>query len=58
MTFARPVFGIVSKADLAQSEQDINTACEVLKCAGAERVFIVSAAKNTGLDSLCEYLRG
>ena len=57
MTFARPVFGIVSKSDLAVNEEDINIASEVLRSAGAERIFAVSAAKNTGLDELRGYLR-
>jgi len=58
MTFARPVFGIVSKSDLAEKEEDINIAAEVLKSAGAQRIFTVSAAKNTGIDELREYLAG
>jgi len=58
MTFARPVFGIVSKSDLAKNDEDIKTADEVLRSAGAQRIFIVSAARNTGIGELREYLRG
>jgi len=58
MTFARPVFGIVSKSDLARNDEDIRIADEVLRCAGAQRTFVVSAAKNTGIDELREYLGG
>ena len=58
MTFARPVFGIVSKSDLAKSEEDIDMAVEVLISAGAERIFVVSAAQNTGLDELRKFLGG
>ena len=58
MTFARPVFGIVSKADLAKSERDVRFASEVLKRAGAGRIFVVSAVESTGLEELREYLSG
>jgi len=58
MTFARPVFGIVSKADLAKSDAEILFASEVLERAGAGRIFVVSAAQNSGLEPLREYLGG
>lgn len=55
-TFAKPVFGVVSKADLAQSQADIDFATEILKSAGVERVFVVSAVQSTGLEPLLEFL--
>lgn len=57
-TFARPVFGIVSKADLATGEGDVQFAREILERAGVERVFVVSATENTGTQPLLEYLSG
>ena len=55
-TFAKPVFGVVSKADLAESEEDIRFAREILERAGVDRVFVVSAVENTGLEPLLDYL--
>lgn len=56
LSFARPVFGIISKSDLAASEADVEFARETLLRAGAERVFMISAKAGTGLEPLLEYL--
>ena len=56
ISFARPVFGIVSKTDLAKSKEQIVFAKELLQRAGVERVFEVSATQGTGLEPLMEYL--
>lgn len=55
-TFAKEVFGIVTKADLAKSERDLEFAKGVLRQAGVSRVFVVSALENTGIEPLMEYL--
>ncbi len=55
-TFAKPVFGVVSKADLATGDGDIAFAREILERAGVERVFVVSAVDGTGVDGLEAYL--
>ena len=57
-TFARPVFGVVTKADLAAGGGDVRFAAEILERAGVERVFVVSARENTGLGPLLAYLGG
>jgi ethanolamine utilization protein EutP len=56
LSFARPVFGIVSKADLAASEADIAFPRDALLRAGAGRVFTVSAKDGTGLQELMDSL--
>lgn len=55
--FAKPVIGIVSKADLARSEEDINFASDILVRAGVEQVFVVSSIENTGIQPLLDYLQ-
>ena len=55
-SFAQPVFGIVSKADLAASKEDVQFAVDVLKRAGAGRVFVVSAINNTGIKQLYNFI--
>lgn len=55
-TFAKDVFGIVTKADLATSEADIEFASGILRQAGVSRVFVVSALENTGIEPLMAYL--
>ena len=55
-TFAKPVFGIVTKTDLATSPDDIGHAREALVRAGAEPIFEVSALTGDGLAPLADYL--
>lgn len=55
-TFAKPVFGIVSKVDLAKSEKDIEFSRGILQRAGAEQIFEVSSLEGTGLQPLIDYL--
>jgi len=57
-TFAKPVFGIVTKIDLAQNEAEIAQAREALERAGADPVFEVSAVNGTGLEPLWQFLQG
>ena len=53
--FQIPVIGVVSKTDLG-TEQDIRYGEEILKMAGADRVFRVSAYTDEGVKELREYL--
>jgi len=56
VTFAKPVFGIVSKIDLAENDQDIAYARTALERAGADPIFEVSAVSREGLGALSDYL--
>ena len=51
--FTKPVIGIVTKSDLGG---DVKKACEILKNAGAEQVFVVSSYENEGIEELVKYL--
>lgn len=51
--FSKPVIGIVTKADLGGNPEK---AKEILEMAGAEKVFIVSAYENKGVEKLVKYL--
>lgn len=55
-TFPKPVIGIITKADLAKSEDDIEHAREILLQAGVQRVFVVSSVENTGISELLDFL--
>ncbi|MCL2316555.1 MAG: EutP/PduV family microcompartment system protein [Actinomycetia bacterium] len=55
-TFAKPVFGVVTKTDLAAGAGDIALARDTLRRAGADPVFEVSAVAGDGLDCLWAYL--
>ena len=47
--FCKPVFGVVTKADVA-SESQIKKAIEQLKMAGAQKTFVVSSVTGKGID--------
>ena len=51
--FSKPVIGIVTKTDLGGNTEK---AKEILEMAGAEKVFIVSAYENKGIEELVKYL--
>jgi len=55
--FAKPVIGIVSKVELAQSDEDIARARDYLQTAGVERIFEVSSIENVGVEELETYLK-
>jgi len=57
-TFDKPVFGVVSKCDLATGPADIAHARGALVAAGAEPIFEVSALNGVGLGDLRAYLEG
>lgn len=54
--FPKEIIGIVTKTDLAKSEQELLHARDVLQNAGAGRIFEISAVRNTGMDELLAYL--
>ena len=55
-SFPIPVAGVVSKTDLA-GEQQIEQERELLRLAGADPIFPVSAFTGDGMDALLSYLR-
>ncbi len=55
-TFNKPVFGVVTKTDLAHKPEDIERARQVLADSGADPIFEVSAVENSGLEALWVYL--
>ncbi|MDR1266191.1 MAG: EutP/PduV family microcompartment system protein [Propionibacteriaceae bacterium] len=55
-SFAKPVFGIVTKADLARERSVWEAAREPLRRAGADPVFVLSAWSGQGLAGLAAYL--
>ena len=55
VSFSSPVIGVVSKIDIAKKEQ-IAQAEELLRLAGADPVFPVSAFTGEGMDELAAYL--
>ncbi|MDR1768475.1 MAG: EutP/PduV family microcompartment system protein [Propionibacteriaceae bacterium] len=57
-TFAKPIFGVVTKTDLAVGDEQLEYARSVLETGGAARVFAVSAFTGDGVPELLEYLGG
>ena len=53
--FNKPALGIVTKADIASSEQ-IENAKKFLTAAGASRIFVTSSVSGEGVDELLEFL--
>lgn len=51
----RPVIGIVTKSDLANASR-ISTVQSWLTQAGAEHIFTTSAATNSGVDEMFDFL--
>ncbi len=54
--FAKPVIGIVTKVDLAESDKDIERAERELRMAGAKHIFYISSVEETGIEELRAYL--
>ena len=54
--FSIPVAGVVSKIDQASPAQ-VEQAAQLLKLAGADPIFPVSALTGAGMDPLLDYLR-
>ncbi|UNK16862.1 EutP/PduV family microcompartment system protein [Paenibacillus sp. N3/727] len=55
--FAKPVIGIVTKVELAKTDEDIAEARSFLQAAGVERIFEVSSMQHVGVDELRAYLK-
>jgi ethanolamine utilization protein EutP len=53
-TFSKPVIGVVTKTDTAQSDSE--RAADVLREAGAQQIFLTSAVSGEGVDALGRYL--
>lgn len=54
-TFLMDVIGVITKIDIATEEQ-ITRGKELLRLAGTDKVFAVSAVTGEGMDLLTEYL--
>lgn len=55
--FGRPVAGVVTKSDLAPTPQAIGEAIQLLELAGAQPIFVVSAATGSGMAELTDFLQ-
>ncbi len=55
-SFAKPVIGIVSKIDMA-TEDEIADAVNLLKMAGAEKIFKVSSYDGSGIKEIAAFLQ-
>lgn len=53
--FLMEVIGVVTKIDIATEEQ-VSRGEELLRLAGTEKIFTVSAITGEGMDALAEYL--
>ncbi|WP_028546177.1 EutP/PduV family microcompartment system protein [Paenibacillus taiwanensis] len=54
--FAKPVIGIVTKVELAQSREEVEQARAYLQAAGVEAIFEVSTIEDVGVEALQQYL--
>ncbi|MCG7405860.1 EutP/PduV family microcompartment system protein [Paenibacillus sp. ACRRX] len=54
--FAKPVIGIVTKVELAQSRDEVAQARAHLQAAGVEAIFEVSTIEDIGVEALQHYL--
>ena len=54
-TFLMDVIGVITKIDIASQEQ-IERGRELLRLAGTDRIFAVSAVTGEGMDALANYL--
>lgn len=54
--FSKDTIGIVTKTDLAETDEQITRAEEHLKRAGATTIFHVSAVNDSGTEDIVEYI--
>jgi len=54
--FAKDCIGIVTKIDIAHSEDKIEYARDILRKAGVSRIFEVNTLDGTGIEELIKYL--
>lgn len=55
--FAKPCIGLVTKVDLAESEEQLRNAEEVLEMAGCSAIIRTSSFEHTGVDQVLEYIQ-
>ena len=56
--YGRPVIGVVSKIDAAPDGQAVEDARMLLRLAGADPIFAISAYTGEGVGELVDYLEG
>ena len=56
--FNKPVIGVVTKVDLANSDQEILLVRRQLELAGVKKIYQLSAVTNQGVDELMQELGG
>jgi len=54
--YGRPVIGVVTKTDLAESPQAVEDARTLLELSGADPVFPISSYTGEGVKALTDYL--
>lgn len=54
--FGKPTVGLVSKVDIAESEEAIEQAREKLELAGCDRIFYISNKDRRGVDDVKAYI--
>ena len=54
--FGKPTVGLVSKVDIAESEEAIEQAREKLELAGCARIFYISNKDRRGVDDVKAYI--
>ena len=54
--FGKPTVGLVSKVDIAESEEAIEQAREKLELAGCDRIFYISNKDCRGVDDVKAYI--
>lgn len=54
--FSHPVVGVITKIDLAETKEQIETARRHLMEAGARHIFLVSSMTGEGIEALREFL--
>lgn len=54
--FMKEVIGIITKIDLAKSEEQIERGIEKLEAAGVTKVFKVNTLDGTGINELSDYI--
>ncbi|WP_066829054.1 EutP/PduV family microcompartment system protein [Collinsella ihumii] len=54
--FGKPTVGLVSKVDIAESDEAIEQAREKLELAGCDRIFYISNKDRRGVDDVKAYI--
>lgn len=56
LMFQKPMLGVITKIDLAESSKQLEQAEDLLRLAGADIIFKVSGMTGEGIAELVEYL--